>query len=147
MKRLIFIASMLLGVNVFAHQDAEVLNCSFTEPFFNLSFNSETGVLTMMEAETSPAVQVVSRSAAMVVGPRLTPLEDDLSIGDTFRIVDTETNEVYLKLTYSNDGSDGMSEMNYPFSAVYGDFQGGCESTSAPASDIQDALWKLMGKQ
>lgn len=119
---------------------AGMLTCRFTEPFFDVAFDSTTGVVTLTspddsDPETGKIVPKViaegarlTRSGAWVGYPTLT-----LDAGDE-RILD-------IKLT--GQGSDGMSETVFPMEGVYGTYVGGCEATKAPAYDLYELYQDL----
>lgn len=112
---------------------AGLLTCRFTEPFFDIAFDSGTGVVTLTspddsDPETGKIVPKViaegaklTRSGAWVGYPTLT-----LDAGGK-RILD-------IRLT--GQGSDGMSETVFPMEGAYGTNVGGCEATKAPAYDL-----------
>jgi hypothetical protein len=48
-----------------------------------------------------------------------------------------------LEMKVTGQGSDGMSDMTFPFEGRYGQWVGGCESSKAPAFDMYEAFEDL----
>ena len=116
------------------------LRCSFTEPFFNLTFDSATGKVIELWADVTdpdtgqPIPQVITESGARLIA-------GDPSDSTSFRLVKGEETILDLKLT--GNGSNGMSDTLYPFQAWRGRFDGGCETAKYPAFDVYDLVEDL----
>lgn len=123
-----------------AGASAGLLTCEFTEPFFSIRFDSETGVVTYkspdeLDPDTGDIVpSVIAESARL----RL--------VGDSFppKMVLEAGSETILDITISGQGSDGMSDRFYPMEGVYGRFTGGCAASKAPSFDPYD-LYEDLG--
>lgn len=142
MKLLTLLTTLLFSLGAQAHSTDEVLNCSVTEPFINYTFNPAMKTLTMTSVEISPAVEVLSRNAEF---KSLDPAKNG-EMGSTYQVVDTVTGEVFMDLTLNNQGSDGMSDFMYPYDAKIGSWYGGCDSTSAPMSNVLNSVYNLLNQ-
>lgn len=84
---------------------SDVLNCYFTEPFFRIEYSMAKQSLTIF-----------------IVGEDKPRIENTISFqikgSGLFEIVNKES-KVLLEITLDNEGSDGMSDFIYPFSAKY----------------------------
>jgi uncharacterized membrane protein len=135
---LIAIALALLA----GQSQAGVLRCSFTEPFFSITFDSMTGKVTWISPDVfdesgNMVPQVLAEGARLQL---LNPYGD----GRTFRI---ETDSQYImQLRLTGEGSDGMSDSIFPFEATYGSNIGGCATEKYPAFNtydiVEDLGWK-----
>lgn len=106
---------LLLGMVSTA--DADVIRCSFTEPFAVTTYSSNTGELDVsFDVETSRSKSYKNVSL-QIMGPGLFELW-----GEDEQVVQR------LELTY--EGSDGMSDFFYPYSVhwITEDLYGGCTS-------------------
>jgi hypothetical protein len=119
---------------------AGTLVCQFTEPFFSISYDSETGRVTMISAdETDPGTgQPLPRIIAE--GAKLRNVKPDEGWRD---LVLEKAGETILELKLTGQGSDGMSETVFPFEANYGSHDGGCDTGKYPAFDPYDLLQDL----
>lgn len=121
---------------------AETLDCSFTEPFFNLEYNSRTQVLKRTEPDwNNNAGKTVTRVVARNV--RVVPLSNvktnELTSFTRFALIGRD-GKVHLRLTLNYQGSNGMSDTIYPYDAVIPGSRssanngvGGCASSSLAA--------------
>jgi len=95
---------------------ADVIRCTFTEPFYSTTYNSTTRVLRIQ----GPELNVYSRDLTFQI----------LGAGD-FEIR-TPGGTRRMKLLLNHQGSDGMSDFIYPYTGkLYRQgqiFTGGCES-------------------
>ena len=138
--------SLILALGLFGfNAGAEVLKCDFTEPFFSVEFDSETakvtytGVDTYNEETDSFEVITLSENASLVETTTMGAV-----IGSEYSLRNDKGEEI-LKLALTFRGSNGMSDHVYPFDVWYGNFWGGCETSSAPAVDtfsLIDSLQK-----
>jgi hypothetical protein len=122
---------------------AGVLHCSFTEPFFTITFDSRTGKVIWLSHDVADPDTGKPIPQVLAEGARLQLVNPD-GDGLTFRV---ETDAQYiLQLRLTGEGSDGMSESIFPFEATYGGYTGGCETEKYPAFDtfeiVDDLGWK-----
>lgn len=123
----------------------DVLRCTFTEPFFSVTFDSNTGLVTYVGVENYDEVTGEFIPQTLTTNGRLTPVvpagetsEYFYSIfGSEFELKD-ENDKVLMSLTLDMNGTDGMSDSTYPFSAVYDGFHGGCETQKYPSVNSVD---------
>jgi hypothetical protein len=118
---------------------ADVLHCSFTEPFFTITFDSATGKVTWLSPD------VFDESGKMV--PETLAEDARLFVanpdgdGRTFLL---GTDKKYLmQLRLTGEGSDGMSENIFPFEAKYYAHIGGCDTEKYPAFDTYEIVTDL----
>lgn len=106
--------------------EVTALKCNFTEPFFNLAsivsingVDQKQGMLLMNGPEVFDAFDTFIDKKRNAQG-----LEEL-----TFKI--QKTGEVILRAIKNNQGSDGMSDIVYPYDAIYTrddfKFYGGCK--------------------
>lgn len=137
--KFLILMTVLMGLNV----QAEVLKCDFTEPFFNIEFDSKTKIVTYTgvdtyNEETDTFDVITLAEGASVVETTTT----GAVIGSEYSLVDADNTEI-VKLALTFRGSNGMSDHVYAFDAWYGPFWGACESTSAPAVDTFELMENL----
>ena len=127
----------------------DLLMCSFTEPFFNITYDANRGTVTYVgvdsyDKNTGTFASETLAQNAKIVGSDL----DNSVMGSKFQLLD-DKGQVILHLVLNFQGSNGMSDEIYPFDAWYMGsklhypLQGGCESTSAPAVNPLEILEKL----
>lgn len=113
MKKLILAVAMLLA----SVGHAEVFSCTFTEPFLKTAYDTSNKTFTTMalSPKGNKVVTVISG------------VELQSKSANAFSLV---AGEVILQtLTLDNQGSDGMSDIAYPYSAkTSADLIGGCFS-------------------
>lgn len=120
--------------------EAGTMRCSFTEPFYSIVFESESGKVTVISPDVTdpetgkPVPEVLARNAKL---ERADPPGDGL----TFRLVNGGDTILELKLT--GKGSDGMSDNLYPFEAWRGRHDGGCETDKYQAFDTYELVEDL----
>lgn len=130
----------------------EILVCSFTEPFFTITYNASTKEITYTgvdmydELNNEFMVLTLATQAQFVALPQ-TDVNGQEYIyptnGSQFQLLDDSGNMV-VELTLSYLGSDGMSDFIYPFDAVHSSGHvGGCYSTSAPLIDATEIYENL----
>lgn len=122
-------ALFVLALSSFAlvnSAQAEVFNCGFTEPFVDVTYDTATQEMTVKTFEFEETVR--SGITFTIEGP------------NTFVLKDQAGAEV-LRMVLDNQGSDGMSDMVYPYSATFAELVvsgnmgiGGCSSTLLPAT-------------
>lgn len=118
-----FAALALLAFSL--SSQAEVFKCTFTEPFVDLEYNTDTQVLKEFEAvmQTKRVVKKVSFQ---------------IKYAGTFLLKDSK-GKILAEMKLENKGSDGMSDAIYPYEIKYNDMLGkansgigGCTSTLKP---------------
>lgn len=118
------ILALSLGMSLSA--SADVIKCSFTEPFIHLTYNTATEKL-------------VENNPIMESKRTLTGVTFQIKYAGTFLLKD-KSGKLLAELKLNNKGSDGMSEAIFPYEAKYigalGDRDrtlfGGCTSTLKP---------------
>ena len=92
---------------------AESIYCSFTEPFINVTFNSDTSMVKVVSADE---------------GDFEIKVDVEFQKGGKILLTDAEkTHSLLIDTTV--EGSDGMSDYVYPFEAnLDGGMWGGCET-------------------
>jgi hypothetical protein len=118
---------------------AGVLHCSFTEPFFNITYDSATGKVILVSADVfdengKPIPEVIAEKAK---------LEYSDPAGDRTKLALKNGNETILRLELTGQGSDGMSDNMFPFQAWYGQRDGGCDTEKYPSWDTYYLLEDL----
>lgn len=113
--------------------------CSFTEPFFTVTYDSESGVITYVGAENF-------NEETGEFEPVILSTDGDFqaAAGDNEYILVDGSGNTLMSLTLDFEGSDGMSDFIYPFTAQFGEsLFGGCETTSAPAVNPYELVERL----
>jgi hypothetical protein len=115
-----FVLSFFAATMVSSFAFADVITCSFTEPFITTTYSMAQQKLTSyngMEQTTT----VVKNVSFQIKGPR------------NFELV--KDGKVLQKITLNNKGTDGMSDILYPYSVESFDMKeyansgfGGCSS-------------------
>lgn len=138
--------SVFFAASAFAAQQTtkDVLRCSFTEPFYSLEFDANTGIVTSILPsaqgdEGSVQSEVIASAAKLVPSD----INKTGMLDSEYTLVDAEKGEI-LKLDLNLKGSDGMSEMIYPFEVYHGQNVGGCWTDTVRIIDTQAAIQKLM---
>ena len=134
MRRLLLgSAFMLLSLDT----QAGVLSCSFTEPFFTISFDSTTGVVTEISADETdpdtgkPIPKILATSAKL-------ELVDPYADHQKLRL--TNGGETLLDLSITMQADDGMSDSTYPMEGKYGSNTGGCYTDKFPPFNPYEML-------
>lgn len=110
MKFLLPILAILMTVPA---AKAEKIYCSFTEPFINLVYDSDTNKVT----QSSPGTEDMTGTVEVIFNKDGKIKITSIISGHTLLIDTTKT------------GSDGMSDYVYPFEAIANDsLYGGCET-------------------
>jgi len=143
MKTINILAALLFTNTLFA-KHVEILTCHLTEPFITYKFNPVKKTLTQSYyGGDGPTTQTLSENAFF---QSMQEEDKDGELQSKYRVVDQKTGKVFINLTLDNNGSDGMSEYDYPYSAKIGPHHGGCESSSAPARRIYQSVYGLKNK-
>ena len=124
-----------------AGASAGVLTCRFTEPFFDVAFDSTTGVVTLTSPDDSDPATGKIEPKVIAEGARLT--RSGAWVGYPTLTLDAGGKRI-LDIRLTGQGSDGMSETVFPMEGVYGSNVGGCEATRAPAYDLFE-LYRDLG--
>jgi hypothetical protein len=120
--------------------EAGTLRCSFTEPFFSITWDSQTGQAVELSADVTdpdtgkPVPTTLSEHARLRVPD---------PIGDPFRLILADDKETILELKLTGIGNDGMSENLFPFEARRGTLDGGCDTARFPRFDTYELLQDL----
>ena len=134
---------LLVGLALVAlplEAQAGVLSCSFTEPFFEITFDSATGVVTWISADVTdpdtgkPIPKVLAQSARI-------ELLDYAEGGQKLRLADGGKTLIDLQITMRAD--DGMSDSTYPMEGKYGSNTGGCYTDKFPPFNPYEMLGDL----
>lgn len=116
MRTKIAAISALLVIAANAH--ADIIKCSFTEPFITVTYSTNTSELTTSSfAGEGEDVSVEKAVSFQIKGP------------GKFELVSAK-GETRMKLDLNFAGSDGMSDFDYPYHAelTTSGFIGGCSS-------------------
>jgi uncharacterized membrane protein len=133
-------------------KDLDKLYCVFTEPFFNITFDPSDQSVTYLgvenydEASDSFIPEIIAQNGQLIKVSTGSEWGDYPQYGSTFELRGDQ-GEVILRLTFDLQGSDGMSDSSYPFSATYGDEQwilfGGCYTDSAQPYNLYEIFERL----
>lgn len=116
---------------------AGVLSCSFTEPFFSITFDSTTGVVTWISADETdpdtgkPIPKILATSAKL-------ELVEPYTEHRKLRL--TNAGETLLDLQITMQADDGMSDSIYPMEGKYGSNTGGCYTDRFPPFNPYEML-------
>jgi hypothetical protein len=119
---------------------AGVLTCDFTEPFFSITFDSATGIVTEISADVTdpdtgkPIPKVLARNARLELLENVPP-------GQKFRLVNGQ--ETLLDMQVTGQADNGMSESLYPIKGFWGRMDGGCYTGKYPPFDPYELLLDL----
>jgi uncharacterized membrane protein len=94
---------LIFGLSMATVANAETFTCEFTEPFVTLTYSTGTEALTKKDDATGQ-VQVLKKVSFLI-----------LASGE-YSLRNAAGNEV-VRLKLDGQGSDGMSDMVYPYSA------------------------------
>lgn len=118
MKAIAFlIASLFVGA-----AQADIIKCSFTEPFVNFEYSMTQSSMKVSGADF--ATYTVSNVSFQIMGP------------GAFELWDKNKN-VVVRLYLDGAGSDGMSDYVYPYTANWNGLYGGCTSNFQAKSLVQ----------
>lgn len=125
MKNVLFLVVLALS----SQASADIVRCTFTEPFFTLILDTDTRVLTKVEPDFENPdggykETVISRTAqARRLAPRVVSA---VVQHPRFQVIADGALALVLELNY--EGTDSMSDTIYPYSVKYQTFEGGCDS-------------------
>jgi len=128
-KKLLVLGALAVSTSAFANEN-RVLNCTFTEPFYDITLDLDTGKLSQIDIDwenTEDGIEyittVLDENSSIVT----TPITNGIAI----KARSSVDNKVLVdaKLTYN--GSNGMSDHLYPFEVIHmnaerGPQYGGC---------------------
>lgn len=132
MKHAFTIIVLALAPTLASAQPTKTISCSFTEPFFTLDVDLEKKTVTRTEPNWD----------SQDLGTKVTVIAEGISLAHdfsdplapTFAIVSAGGSAI-LDLSLDMQGSDGMSDVIFPFSARHGGMWGGCESDKLKGHD------------
>jgi hypothetical protein len=124
---------------------ADVLTCSFTEPFFSIGFDPATGTVTRTSPDDADAQSGEIRPKVIAGGAKLKL--DDVWEGHRSATLRTAAGEVLMVLRF-REGSDGMSDFVFPLEGQWGaeangNNIGGCETAKVQAYDSYELFTEL----
>ena len=121
MKKLIVLASLLVGSSAFA----ESIYCTFTEPFYKVTYSSDDNEITYEMMGEDPQI-----------------LPANVTFGKNGRIEITDNDETHRLVVLTNiEGDDGMSDFTYPFKGIFDySLYGGCETSTLKKWEARGAL-------
>lgn len=102
--KIVALLSVLL-TSVFAN--ADIIKCSFTEPFLNVTYSMTQSKLTVVEEVMGK--KTVTKNVSF-----------QIKAAGTFELFD-KNNNVIMTLSLDNKGSDGMSQTVFPYTATFTD--------------------------
>jgi uncharacterized membrane protein len=114
------IAMLCLGllISMAATAQAETFTCRFTEPFFTLTYSTETQELARLDVNEK--VESVKSNVQFEV------------VGSSKFVLKSQNGKELARLVLNNNGSDGMSDRIYPLEIKLMDeseIVGGCETS------------------
>lgn len=110
-----------------AAQQTTLIECRFTEPFIAYKFDLQKRVITRISPlDTDPNNPSVFPEIIVATAFTVEQVSQDPFI-PSFAIR-TPDGQVHTTLTLNGNGSDGMSDIIYPYDAHHNGLWGGCES-------------------
>ena len=111
-----------------ASAHADIIRCTFTEPFLSTEYSMAQQSLSILSpGEDGKGVRQTIRGVSLqIVGP--TAKKPGPA---RFELRDAK-GKILQKLILNHDGSDGMSDFEYPYEAEYRGLTGGCYSNALP---------------
>jgi hypothetical protein len=109
MKKYIFNVTIVFIAMSSLNAEAKNYKCSFTEPFFDMEISTIDKTISIKDAvepSNSKTIQIVEQQLEAY----------------TFKI----NNDI--EISFKEEGSDGMSPLNFPYQIKYGSLFGGCSS-------------------
>lgn len=119
--------------------EAGVLRCSFTEPFFTITWDASSGRVVRrssddLDSRGHPVPRVLAKKAT---------LQPSTGAAKSSVWILASDSQTLLELTLDGSGSDGMSDALFPFRARYREQEGACDTTDYPRWDFDDLLIRL----
>lgn len=127
MKQALIISIVILKMTI---ANADVVKCIFTEPFFSLIINTDTKVVSLEEPDyDSDNGELKTTVIAKNIRISKLKLSNVSALIDypQYTIKDNKNKEI-LTLSLNYQGTDGMSDLLYPYSTTYKSYYGGCYS-------------------
>lgn len=126
---------------------AGTLRCSFTEPFFDIEFDSAIGKVVYTSPNEFEEGTGKTKPRVIAEGARIRRS----GVWDTYETLFLETPgkgaetppTTIVEIKVTGRGSDGMSESVFPFEGRYGAWIGGCEASKAPSYDAYEVFQDL----
>lgn len=121
---------------------AGTLRCSFTEPFFTVEFDSATGVVMYTSPDESDPETGQIKPRVMAEGARVRHVDGPQR--DTQLVLEMPPDKAggawttIVAISVNGQGSDGMSDMVFPFEGVSSGRVGGCETGKLPAYETYE---------
>ncbi len=128
----------LFSVSSFA---LDTLTCGFTEPFITVQYDANTKVVTKTGVENYN--EASGEFLKLVISENAEIRLVDPNMAGAFNLVDVATGTVLISMKLNGNGTDGMSDQLYPFSAVYQNIYGGCSTETAPVVDTINVMEQL----
>ncbi len=123
---------------------AGTLTCRFTEPFLSITYDSQTGIATLVSADVTDPDTGKPVPEILATGAKLQSVPPD----DYHPKLKLEKDgKTILELALTGQGSDGMSDNIFPLEGKYGGLIGGCETGKYPAFDTYDLLQDIGAPQ
>lgn len=108
---------------------ADVVSCSFTEPFFSLEINTETGTMTKTEPNFEEGGEgVITTEISDQIKIKKLNSKKVSQLVEVPRYLVTSGKQKIMVLELDYQGSNGMSDHAFPYSTRYEGNYGGCES-------------------
>lgn len=124
MKKMILAATILMSSLANA-QATKVLECGFTEPFFTLNINLETREIQRIDPDwNNGGGGTVTTTIATNIN-----LKPDFSdpLLPQYKVIGQD-GALIANITMDMQGSDGMSDITFPFTIIFDGMYGGCSS-------------------
>lgn len=109
-----FTLAALLALGFVPAARAEKFTCSFTEPFYTITYDTSTQKL-------------LSRNDSMETSKTYRNVSFQIVGAGEFRLSDSRGKEL-LSMKLTQEGSDGMSDIIYPFDAKTDELLGGANN-------------------
>jgi hypothetical protein len=144
-SRALAAVALLAGIGTPAM--AGKLRCSFTEPFFDIEFDSATGRVVYTSPHEVEEGTDKPKPRVLAEGARIRRS----GAWETFDVLFLETPgkdaatppNIIIEIKVTGQGSDGMSKSVFPFEGRHGGWVGGCETGKAPAYDSNEVFHDL----
>lgn len=130
-----FFIPLMLSLFVTVPAKAELITCVFTEPFFSIDI--DTAELSFVKTEPDWS----SKGGGVITTLQLENIEvteRNFKEGEPVQYVMSYEEDEIMTLALDYQGSDGMSDRIYPYSAEYDGYFGGCYSETLEATFPDD---------
>lgn len=125
MKITTLLMSVLISASALASTTTKI-DCTFTEPFLSVEIDLQKKTAVRVEPDWENDVNKMKRT---VISKNIQVVIDSSDLFLPKYKVNDSKGKLIMELSMNMNGSDGMSDITYPFSAVMGgDFWGGCVS-------------------